>query len=458
MDWFGYELDFAGIEWVGPVLGSVIFGWGGWPFLQGGWREARARQPGMMLLIAMAITVAYTASIATSLGWFDLDFWWELSLLVTIMLLGHWQEMKALGQAQDALSALAALLPDEAERIGLDGRPETVTLEDLRTGDVVLVRAGGRVPADGAIVEGTAALDESMITGESRPVTKGVGDRVVGGTVSTDSSIRVRVDAVGDDTALGRDPAPGGPGPGVEVARAGPRRSCRGAPLLRGDGGRGGDRRGLAGHRRHRRGGRASRDGARHLLPARPRPRHPADHLTVVGHRSSERDPGEGPPRPGAEPHRRRLPVRQDRHPHQGRAHRGRCRRRRPDRRRGAPTRGGGRVRQRAPSGPRHRGGGAPTWPGSRRHRRPVDHRPWCGSARRRRAPRRGWAGAAARAVAPGAGRLGGVGGRLEGPRRSGALPRAGRRGHRWSGARGRGPARGSGGGRARCSAWVVAS
>ena len=156
----------------------------------------------MMLLIAMAITVAYTASVATSLGWFDLDFWWELSLLVTIMLLGHWQEMKALGQAQDALSALAALLPDEAERIGLDGRPETVTLEDLRTGDVVLVRAGGRVPADGAIVDGTAALDESMITGESRPVTKGVGDRVVGGTVSTDSSIRVRVDAVGDDTAL----------------------------------------------------------------------------------------------------------------------------------------------------------------------------------------------------------------------------------------------------------------
>ena len=140
MDWFGYELDFAGIEWVGPVLGSVIFFWGGWPFLEGGWREAKERQPGMMLLIAMAITVAYVASMATSLDAFDLDFWWELSLLVTIMLLGHWQEMKALGQAQDALAALAALLPDEAERVGPDGQVETIAAEDLRVGDVVLVR------------------------------------------------------------------------------------------------------------------------------------------------------------------------------------------------------------------------------------------------------------------------------------------------------------------------------
>ena len=202
MDWFGYELDFAGIEWVGPVLGSVIFFWGGWPFLEGGWREAKERQPGMMLLIAMAITVAYVASMATSLDAFDLDFWWELSLLVTIMLLGHWQEMKALGQAQDALAALAALLPDEAERVGPDGQVETIALEDLRVGDVVLVRSGARVPADGEIVEGSAELDESMITGESKPVAKDVGDRVVAGTVSTDSAIRVRVDAVGEDTAL----------------------------------------------------------------------------------------------------------------------------------------------------------------------------------------------------------------------------------------------------------------
>ncbi len=202
MEWFGYELDFYGMEWVGPVLGSVIFFWGGWPFLEGGRREIQERQPGMMLLIAMAITVAYGASMATSLDWFDLDFWWELSLLVTIMLLGHWQEMKALGQAQDALAALAALLPDEAERVGTDGQVETIALDELRAGDVVLVRSGGRVPADGKIVEGSAELDESMITGESKPVTKDVGDRVVAGTVSTDSAIRVRVDALGEETTL----------------------------------------------------------------------------------------------------------------------------------------------------------------------------------------------------------------------------------------------------------------
>ena len=202
MQWFGYDLDFYGIEWVGPVLGSVAFGWAGWPFLAGGAQEIKARQPGMMLLISMAITVAYAASMATSLDWFDLDFWWELAALITIMLLGHWQEMKALGQASSALQALAELLPDEAERIGADGRTEVVTLVELRTGDVVLVRSGGRVPADGAIVEGDAELDESMVTGESRPVAKSAGDRVVAGTVSTDSAIRVRVDAVGDETAL----------------------------------------------------------------------------------------------------------------------------------------------------------------------------------------------------------------------------------------------------------------
>src|SRR6185436_7854804 len=119
-----------------------------------------------------------------------------------IMLLGHWQEMKAIGQAQGALAALAALLPDEAERVTGEGSVERVGLGDLRVGDVVLVRSGGRVPADGRIVDGEAELDESMITGESRPVPRGVGDRVVAGTVATDSALRVRVDAVGDDTAL----------------------------------------------------------------------------------------------------------------------------------------------------------------------------------------------------------------------------------------------------------------
>ena len=202
MDWFGYSLDFWGMDVLGPVLGSVVFWWGGWPFLAGGVAEVRDRQPGMMLLISMAITVAYGASLATSLGWLDLEFWWELAALVTIMLLGHWQEMKAIGQAQGALAALAELLPDDAERVRSDGQVETVTLGVLQRGDVVLVRSGARVPADGEIVDGEAELDESMITGESRPVPKAEGDKVVAGTVSTDSAIRVRVDAVGDDTAL----------------------------------------------------------------------------------------------------------------------------------------------------------------------------------------------------------------------------------------------------------------
>jgi Cu2+-exporting ATPase len=202
MEWFGYSLDLPAMSWYGPVLGSVVFWWGGWPFLAGAVREVRDRAPGMMLLIAMAITVAYVASSATSLDWFDLEFWWELALLVVVMLLGHWQEMNAIGQARGALAALAELLPDDAEVVGTDGAVARVASADLGVGDIVLVRPGGRVPADGRIVDGAAELDESMITGESRPVSKAVGDSVVAGTVSTDSAIRVEVTAVGDDTAL----------------------------------------------------------------------------------------------------------------------------------------------------------------------------------------------------------------------------------------------------------------
>jgi P-type Cu2+ transporter len=154
-----------------------------------------------MLLISLAILVGFGASVATLFGAFDLEFWWELALLIVIMLLGHWLEMRALGQASGALDALAALLPDEADRVTGDG-VETVPIDQLAVGDMVLVRPGGRVPADGVVVDGAAELDESMITGESRPVPKQVGDRVVAGTVVTDSALRVRVDAVGEETAL----------------------------------------------------------------------------------------------------------------------------------------------------------------------------------------------------------------------------------------------------------------
>ncbi len=201
-EWFDYSIDGAWASWVAPVLGTVIYLWGGQPFLKGAVAEVRNRQPGMMLLIALAITVAYVSSLAASIGWGDLNFWWELAALIVVMLLGHWQEMKAIGQAQGALAALAELLPDEAERISTDGDVESVPIADLAVGDVVLVRPGARVPADGEIVEGEAQFDESMITGESRPVQRQPGERVVAGTVSTDSSVRVRVDAVGDDTAL----------------------------------------------------------------------------------------------------------------------------------------------------------------------------------------------------------------------------------------------------------------
>ncbi|WP_372967255.1 heavy metal translocating P-type ATPase [Microbacterium sp.] len=198
----GYEV--AGwARWISPALGSVMFIWGGAPFLSGAVSELRSRKPGMMLLIALAISVAFLASWGASLGLLhhELEFWWELALLIVIMLLGHWIEMRSLAQTTSALDSLAALLPDEAERVE-HGETVLVSPADLHVGDVVVVRPGGRLPADGRIVTGTANLDESMITGESRTVRRSVGDVVVAGTVATDSGLRVAVTAVGSDTAL----------------------------------------------------------------------------------------------------------------------------------------------------------------------------------------------------------------------------------------------------------------
>jgi Cu2+-exporting ATPase len=204
----GYDLpEWPGVAWVSPVLGMVMYVWGGRPFLTGAVSEIRSRKPGMMLLIALAITVAFVSSWGASLGVLhhELDFWWELALLIVIMLLGHWIEMRSLAQTTSALDSLAALLPDEAERVesGPDGEAvAAVAPADLRVGDVVVVRPGGSVPADGRIVTGGADIDESMVTGESRPVRRSVGDAVVAGTVATDSGLRVEVTAVGSDTAL----------------------------------------------------------------------------------------------------------------------------------------------------------------------------------------------------------------------------------------------------------------
>ncbi|GAA1228780.1 heavy metal translocating P-type ATPase [Prauserella halophila] len=203
-DLIGYRLpDSAWVWWVSPVLGTVVYVWGGRPFLTGGLSEIRTRTPGMMLLIALAITVAFIASWGASLRILDheLNFWWELALLVVIMLLGHWLEMRSLARTTSALDSLATLLPDEAGKVDGD-RVVTVAPTELTVGDVVVVRPGSSVPADGTIVDGSASMDESMVTGESKPVRRGNGEQVVAGTVATDSGLRVEITATGDDTAL----------------------------------------------------------------------------------------------------------------------------------------------------------------------------------------------------------------------------------------------------------------
>ena len=203
-DLLGYSLpDAEWVRWVSPVLGTVMYLWGGQPFLTGALGEIRSRKPGMMLLISLALTMALVSSWGSTLHLLghDLDFWWELALLVVIMLLGHWIEMRSLAQTSSALDSLAALLPDEAEKVEGD-QIVSVAPAELQVGDVVVVRPGASVPADGDVVDGSAHVDESMVTGESAAVRRSVGDRVVAGTVATDSGLRVRVTATGSDTAL----------------------------------------------------------------------------------------------------------------------------------------------------------------------------------------------------------------------------------------------------------------
>ena len=201
-EWLGYRAPtFPASDLIPAVLGTIVFVYGGLVFLRGGRDELRTRQPGMMTLISLAISVAFVTSLAGTIGLFDVEIWWELATLITIMLLGHWLEMRSIAQAQGALNALAALLPDTAERL-TDAGAETVAIAELREGDVVLVRPGARIPADGVVAEGTADVDESMITGESRAVTKEEGDSVIAGTVAEGGSLRVRITAVGEATAL----------------------------------------------------------------------------------------------------------------------------------------------------------------------------------------------------------------------------------------------------------------
>jgi Cu2+-exporting ATPase len=201
--WLGYGAPvFPGSAYIPTVFGTAVFLYGGSVFIQGALREVGARLPGMMTLISLAITVAFVFSLAVTLGFPGMDLWWELATLVTIMLLGHWMEMRSISQAQGALKELAKLLPGTAERLQPDGRTEAVPVSELRPGDRMLVRPGSGVPADGVVREGRSTLNESMITGESRPVEKSEGDEVIAGTINQAGSLRVEVTRTGDQTVL----------------------------------------------------------------------------------------------------------------------------------------------------------------------------------------------------------------------------------------------------------------
>jgi len=195
--------EFAGSDRIPMVLGTAVFLYGGLVFLRGAGRELRARLPGMMSLISLAITVAFVFSLVVELGLLEAEaLWWELATLVTIMLLGHWIEMRSISQASGALRELAKLLPDTATRISHDGGEVRVPASELREGDIVLVRPGESVPVDGIVRRGTSEMNESMITGESRPVKKREGDEVIAGTINGEGSLRIEVTGTGVNTKL----------------------------------------------------------------------------------------------------------------------------------------------------------------------------------------------------------------------------------------------------------------
>jgi Cu2+-exporting ATPase len=202
-EWLGFSaVTFTGSEFVAPVLGVVVFAYGGVPFLRMGTVEARNREPGMMLLISLAIGVAFLYSVAAVVFGIGEPFFWELVTLIVIFLLGHWIEMRSVRRASGALDELAELMPATAERVTEDGETEEIPVGDLEQDDLVLVRPGTNVPADGVVEEGESNVNEAMITGESKPVSKQPGDEVIGGTTNRDGSLRVRVTATGDETTL----------------------------------------------------------------------------------------------------------------------------------------------------------------------------------------------------------------------------------------------------------------
>ncbi|MDS0474630.1 copper-translocating P-type ATPase [Natrinema sp. 1APR25-10V2] len=202
-EWLGFSVPaFPGSEWINPVFAVIVFAYGGVPFLRMAAPELKDRSPGMMTLISMAITVAFVYSLASVVVPTESAFFWELVTLIDIMLLGHWIEMRSVRRASSALDELAKLMPDTAERLTEDGETEEVPVSELEEGDLVLVRPGASVPADGVVEDGDSEVNESMITGESRPVSKEPGDEVIGGTINGDGSLRVQIDATGEETTL----------------------------------------------------------------------------------------------------------------------------------------------------------------------------------------------------------------------------------------------------------------
>ena len=314
--WFGYEAPGGPLasRWIPAIFGTLVFGYGGWVFIKGAVGEVRDRLPGMMTLISLAISVAFVFSLAVTFGFPGSDLWWELATLVTIMVLGHWIEMRSISQAQGALKELAKLLPDTAVRVVGD-QTETVPVSDLRDGDIVLVRPGASIPADGAVREGSSDVNESMITGESRPVRKESGAKVIAGTVNGPGSLRVEVTGTGEQTALA----------GIMrlVAQAQSSRS-RAQALA--------DRAafvltivaiiaaavtGVAWSIAGRDASfvdRAGRHGARHRVPPRARTRDPAGRRHFDHAWRAQRSARARPPRPRGSPQRDRRVLRQDRH------------------------------------------------------------------------------------------------------------------------------------------------
>lgn len=199
----GYSIDFPGLGYLLFILSTVVFFYGGFPFLKGWIDEMKNKRPGMMTLIAVAIVVAYVYSSAIVFGLKGEMFFWELASLIVIMLLGHWLEMKSVQGASKALELLVKMIPSEASRIR-GNNEEKVKIEDLVKGDVVLIRPGEKIPADGVIVEGESHIDESMLTGESKPERKTTDDKVIAGSVNQNGSLKVRVESTGKESYLSR--------------------------------------------------------------------------------------------------------------------------------------------------------------------------------------------------------------------------------------------------------------